>query len=154
MPFPRAAAPFRRRQWSSRSASVVRHGPVRGQGSGIGYYGLLLGYFPHCLMFVDGKSGLTLKFDMLSPAMYPRELLMSVVTPLLEMGVMPAEIRLSDRLLYNILSAEFENLNTSVGLYESLPQAENAFESIFSRFASGPQVVAGESPGQDYRPST
>ena len=96
------------------------------------------GYFPHCLLFVDGNSGLTLKVSMLSPEQFPRELLETIVTPLLEMGVMPAEIRLSDRFLGRFLATELEGFKTSVRLYESLPQAEHAFQSIFSRFSFGP----------------
>ena len=88
-------------------------------------------------LLVDGTSGLVLKFHILSPDEFPTEILNTVATSLLELGVMPEQIRLSSQLLYGVLAPEFEGYKTSIGLYESLPQGEHVFKEMFSRFAPG-----------------
>ena len=94
-------------------------------------------YCPHGLLIVDGENGLPLNFHMLSPDEFPAEILNIMANSLLKLGVMPEQIRLSDRFLYGILAPEFEGYNTSFGLFESLPLGEHAFKEVFSRFAPG-----------------
>jgi len=95
------------------------------------------GYFPHGLLLVDGNKGLALGVHMLSPEQFPSELLNTVATSILKLGIMPEQIRLSSQLLYRVLAPEFEGYKTSIGLYESLPQGEHVFKELFSSFAPG-----------------